>query len=78
MFADFADQCSVLRNKSAIFATLLKETHESLTIIDFSDDDILKIITNFDPNKAYCHDVISIRVVKIRDDSVCKPFKTSL
>ena len=52
-----------------------QKTRESLTAIDFSNNDILKIIRNLDPNKAHGHDVISIRMVKICDDFVCKPLK---
>ena len=72
----FADQCSILRNKSEPPATLSKKrVNESLTTIDFSNNDILKIIRNLDPNKAHGHDMISIRMVKICDDSVCRPLK---
>ena len=71
----FAAQCSTLRNKSELPATLSKKTSESLTTTDFSNNDILKIIRNLDPNKAHGHDMISIRVVKICDDSICKPLK---
>ena len=49
--------------------------NKSLTAIDFSSDDILKIIRNLDPNKAQGHDMISIRMVKICDDSICKVLK---
>ena len=52
-----------------------KKTRESPTTIDFSNNDILKIIRNLDPNKAHGHDVISIRMVKICDDFICKPLK---
>ena len=52
-----------------------QKTHESLTAIDFSNNDILKIIRNLDPNKAHGHDMISIRMVKICDDFICKPLK---
>ena len=52
-----------------------KNTRESLTTIDCSNNDILKIIRNLDPNKAHGHDVISIRMVKICDDFICKPLK---
>ena len=48
---------------------------ESLTTIDFSNNDIVKIIRNLDPNKAHGHDMISIRMVKICDDSICKLLK---
>ena len=53
----------------------LKKTSESLTTIDFSNNDILKIIRNLDPNKAHGHDMISIRMGKICVDSICKPLK---
>ena len=71
----FVDKCSILRDKSELPATLSEKTHESLTTIDFSINDNLKIIRNLDPNEAYGHDIISIRMVKICDDSICKPLK---
>ena len=71
----FADQCSILRNKSELPATLSKKTSESLTAIDFLNSDILKIIRNLDPNKTHGHDMISIRMVKICDYSIYKPLK---
>ena len=46
--------------------------------IDFSNNDILKIIRNLDRNKAHGHDMISIKMVKICDDSICKPLKLIL
>ena len=76
MFSNFfADQCSLLRNKSKLPATLSTKIRESLTTVDFSNNDFLKIIRNIDPNKAHGHDMISIRMVKICDDSICKPLK---
>ena len=71
----FADQCCILRNKSELPTTLSKQTSESLRTIDFSNNYVLKIIRNLDPNKARGHDMISIRMVKICDDSICKPLK---
>ena len=61
----FADQCSILRKKSDLLATISKKTRESLTTIGFSNNDILKIIRNLDPKKDHSHDIISIRIVKI-------------
>ena len=55
--------------------TLTRKTHESLSTIDFSTDDILKIIRNLDPNKAHGHDMISIWMIKICDTSICRPLK---
>ena len=73
-----ADQCSISRSKSKLPATLSKTTRESLTTIKFSNNYILKIISNLDPNKAHGHDVISTRMVKICDNSICKPLKLIL
>ena len=78
----FADQCFIPRNISKLPTALSKKKkkkktkpRESLTTIDFSNNDILKIIRNPDPNKAHGHYMISIRMVKIYDDSICKPLK---
>ena len=43
--------------------------------IDFSHDDVFKIIRNINPNKPHGRDIISIRMVKVCDDSICKPLK---
>ena len=45
-----ADQCSIVSNNSELPVTLTKKTHEFLSTINFSTDDILKIIRNPDPN----------------------------
>ena len=46
-----------------------------LTINHFTSDDILKINKNLDPNKAHGHDMVSIRMIKICDASICKPLE---
>ena len=71
----FANQCSIVSNNSELPVILTRKTHESLSTIDFSTDDILKIIRNLDPNKAHRHDMISIRMIKIGDTSICRPLK---
>ena len=63
----FADQYSILRNKSEFFTTLSRKTRESLTAIDFSDNNVIR---NLDPNKGHGHDMITIRIVKICDEFV--------
>ena len=55
--------------------TLTKKTHESLSTIRFTSDDILKIIKNFNPNKTHGHDMVSIQMVKLCDASLCKPLE---
>ena len=52
-----------------------KKTHESLSTINFSTDGILKIITNLDLNKAHAHDMITIRMIKLCEISICRPLK---
>ena len=44
-------------------------------IIIFSQDDILKIIQNLNPNKVHGPDKISIRMIKICGNSLCKPLE---
>ena len=41
--------------------------------VEFSTYDILKIIRYLNPNKAHGHNIISIRILKICDNSICKP-----
>ena len=71
----FADQSSIVSNNSELLVTLTKKTRKSLSTINLLTDDILKIIRNLDPNKAYGHDMISIRMIKIFDTSICRPLK---
>ena len=70
------EQNSATRNNLSLFQKKKKKKlHESLTTIDFSNNDILRIIRSLDPNKACGHDMISITMVKICDDSISKPLK---
>ena len=71
----FANQCSIVSNNSDLPVTLTRKTHEFLSTIDFSTDDILKIIRKLDPNKAHGHDMINIRMIKICDTSICRSLK---
>ena len=69
----FAEQCSILLNSSKLPTNLAPRTDQSLTSINFSQDDILKITQNLNPNKAHGPDKISIRMIKICDKLLCKP-----
>ena len=69
----FADQCSPISNGSVLPSELPLRTDSSLSSCHFTKDDILRIINNLDPNKAYDHDEISIRMLKICGDSICRP-----
>ena len=46
---------------------------KSLLAVEFSTYDILKIIRNLNPNKVHGYNMMSIRMLKICDESICKP-----
>ena len=48
---------------------------KSLTAVVLLNDNILKIIRKLDPNRAHARNMISIRMIKNSDDSICKPLK---
>ena len=57
---------------------LAKLTNKSVDIVNFSTDDISKImnkeqIMNIDANEAHGHDMLSIRTIKLCGNSICKP-----
>ena len=56
----FASQCSLIKNDSKLPSYLNYNTDNRLSTVNFSIDDIAKIIQNLDPNKAHGHDKISI------------------
>ena len=78
----FADQCTPLKNNSMLPTNQLFMTQARLRSPDFNETEILKIIKAPNINKAHVHDGISIRMIKICDESLLKPllilFKNSL
>ena len=71
----FTMQCSLVNNNSELPSVLTKKTCKVLSTVEFSTNDILKMIRNLNPNKAHGHDMISIRMLKICDESICKPLR---
>ena len=69
----FEEQCSILLGSSKIPINLTPRRGQSLTSINFSQDDILKTTQDLNPNKAHGPDKISIRMIKICDKLLCKP-----
>ena len=69
----FASKCTPLSDTSSLPSSLDLETETRLISINFSDNDILKIIRSLDINKAHGHDDISVRMMKICHDSIKKP-----
>ena len=51
------------------------KTEKHLNTLNFSNNDIEKIIQNLDRNKAHGHDKISIRILKICGKLICKPLQ---
>ena len=71
----FAKQCTVINKGDSLPSELLLKTDQFWPKIIFSSDDILKIIQNLDSEKAYGHDRMSIRMLKIWGPSICKPLE---
>ena len=71
----FTMQCSLVNNNSKLPSVLTKKTCKLLSTVEFSTNDILQIIRNLNPKKAHGHDMISIRKLKICDESICKPLR---
>ena len=71
----FASQCSLIKNDSKLPSYLNYNTDNRLSTVNFSIDDIAKIIQNLDPNKAHGHDKISIRMLQLYGNSICKPLE---
>ena len=56
----FASKCTSLKNDSVLPTFLEHESEASFSKINFSDDQILKILMALDINKAHGHDKTSI------------------
>ena len=62
-----------MNNSNALPNNLAKLINKSLDTVNFSTNDISKIISNLDPNKTHDHDMLSIRMIKLCGNSICKP-----
>ena len=51
------------------------KTDNYLSTVNFSIDDIAKILQNLDPNKAHDHDKISFQMLQLCGNSICKPLE---
>ena len=70
----FAKQCSIMKNSSELSSNILKKNPDkSISTVTFTSDDIATLVQNLDPNKAHGHDILSIRMLKLCDKSICKP-----
>ena len=64
---------ALIRNNSILPSELKLLTEDTLTSCDFSEPDIFQIINNQDSNKAHGHDMISIRMLKLCGEAICRP-----
>ena len=69
----FFKQCTPLINNSKIPWECPRKSNESLSPITFEINDFEKIIENFDPNKPHGHEMLSIHILKLCGESICKP-----
>ena len=67
-------QSSFIKNGSKL-PQLHFLTDKRLSTVKFLSNGILKIIQNLNPNKAHGHDKISIRMLKICGNSLCRPLE---
>ena len=68
----FKNQCTVLRTSSTL-PPLVKITDLSINNIGFTKSNITEHIRKLNINKAYGHDGITSRILKICDDSISTP-----
>ena len=69
----FSKQCSIIDYGSKLPFNLVYHTNEKLSHIVFNSEDIGKVISGLDLNKAHRHDMISIRMPKMCGKSIHKP-----
>ena len=75
LFNDFfTSQCSPVVNSSTL-PNFCYKTQKRLIDIEIKEDDILLIIKNLNPNKAYGWDNVSIRMIQLCGKSIVKPLK---
>ena len=70
-----AKQCSLIKNDSKLPPQLHFLTDERLSTIKFVNTDILKITLDLNPSKVHGHDKISIWMLKICGNSLCRPLE---
>ena len=71
----FTSQYSLIKNDSKLPSHLNYKTDNRLLTVNFSIGDIAKTLQNLDPNKVHGHDKISVRVLQLCGNSICKPLK---
>ena len=70
----FAQQCTPLKNDSVLPINQIFLTQSLLSSLDVNENKILEITRALNICKANCYDDISIRMIKLCDKSLTKPF----
>ena len=70
----FAKQCSIIENINVFPSSAIPVTCQYLENIEFTKDDIKRIICKLNPYKAYGHDMISICMLKMSRDAIIEPY----
>ena len=73
--------CNVYKGKAELFNTFFQKKWSKIDsgskllsdLVCFTNDNCL-IMNSIEFNKAHGHDMINIRILKICDESICKPF----
>ena len=68
-----ANQCSLIKNDSKLPSYLHYKTNSRLLTVYFFIDGIKKILQNLDPNEAHGHDKVTICILQLCGNSICKP-----
>ena len=61
-----------MSKNSVLPSDLPQLTNKCLDLIHFSSSDIAKIISHLDLHKAHVHDTLTIRIIKLCENSICK------
>ena len=69
------NECSLISINRSLPSYINSNIEKRLSTVALSVEIIGQIIQNLDSNKAHGHDNISIRMLKICGDSICKPLE---
>ena len=69
----FSKQCTPLSNNSSLPSFPSNLSSSKLATVNINKDDILNIIRRLNTNKAHGHDDISIKMLKLCDNSIVEP-----
>ena len=71
----FANQCSLINNRSKVPMNRASITTSLLCSVNIKESGILNILKSSDANKAHGYDDISMRMLELSHKSILKPLK---